>query len=703
MALTAIALAASLAASGCNPDLGQLPAFEGSVAEAALRFGDLPAEARQRLRERMDKFRFDELVEISRDGIAGQQNYHPELRSLQYGMQYCETLSRRDWRPDAKYTALSYCEGAHCLLVTIDGRHVMRAERLLSESDVEELLRQQPSAAGAQPEFAPGRLLVGTKAGLKDAEVDSQARGLGAAKGRRIGKGNLFVVDLPSAGNERAMLAVLARNPHFRFVELDYKVPASFAANDPYLGSQWHLGKINASTAWDTAQGAGVTVAILDSGVNGAHPDLAPRMVAGWNVIDGNSDTSDVNGHGTMVAGTAAASLNNGAGVAGTAGAAKLMPVRIADANAYAYWSNVATGLYWAADNGAKVANISYSGAATSSSVMAAADYMRAKGGMVFISAGNAGTEVTSTTSASITVVSATNSSDTRTSWSNWGSLVSLAAPGEGIWTTERGGSYSAPSGTSFAAPMAAGVAALVMSARPDLSVAQVQSSLYSSAKDLGDVGRDKYYGYGRIDAAAAVQLAKAAVAVDTQAPSVSITSPSSGSSVSGLVSVALNASDNVGVTKVDLLVNGTVVATDTSAPFGFSWDSATLANGSATLVVRGTDAAGNVGSSAGVTVSVANPVAADTTPPVAKLINPANGAVVSGTVGISVSASDNAGTAGLKQSLYVDGVLVASGTGGSLSYSWNTRKAASGAHTIKAVVTDAAGNSSTSTVSVSK
>jgi hypothetical protein len=151
------------------------------------------------------------------------------------------------------------------------------------------------------------------------------------------------------------------------------------------------------------------------------------------------------------------------------------------------------------------------------------------------------------------------------------------------------------------------------------------------------------------------------------------------------------------------LLVNGVVVATDTSAPFAFSWDSTAYANGNATLVVRGSDAAGNVGSSAAVTVSIANQVAADTVPPVVSLKNPANGAVVSGTVSITVSATDNAGAAGLRQSLYVDGALVASGTGGSLSYSWNTRKAASGAHSIKAVATDAAGNSSSTTVTVSK
>lgn len=702
MALSAIALAASLAANGCGLELGQLPANEGNVAEATLRYGDLPAQTRQRLRERMDKLRFDEVVEISRAGIEGRQSYRPELGGLQYGKQYCESLSRSDWGRDIKYTALSYCEGTHCLLVTVEGRHVLRAERVLSEADLEEFLRQQPTAAGAEPQFAPGRLLAGVRAGLKDAQVEAQARGLGAAKARRIAKSNLFVIDLPQVGNERAMLAVLGNNPHFRFVELDYRVPASLTPNDPYLGSQWHLSTVNAPTAWDSAQGAGVTVAVLDSGVNGSHPDLAARMVPGWNVIDGNNNTADVNGHGTMVAGVLAASLNNAAGVAGTAGAARLMPIRISDANAYAYWSHVASGLYWAADNGAKVANISY-GAASSSSVMSAADYMRSKGGVVFVSAGNAGTEVTTATSTSITVVSATNSADVITSWSNWGSLVSLAAPGEGIWTTERAGGYTAPSGTSFAAPLAAGVAALVMSARPDLSVAQVQNALYSSARDLGAAGRDKQYGFGRVDAAAAVQTAKAMAVADTQAPVVSITSPGNGSSVSGLVSVSASATDNVGVTKAELLVNGVVVATETTSPFAFTWDTASRANGNTTLVVRGSDAAGNTGTSASLTVSVANAVAADTVAPVVSLLNPANGAVVSGTVSISVSASDNAGAAGLKQSLFINGALVASGTGGSLSYSWNTRKAAAGSYSIRAVATDAAGNSTAATASVSK
>lgn len=704
MTLTAIALAASLAAGSCDLDSTSLPAYTGDVAESVSRFADIPHEAKLRLRERIEKHRFDEVVEIRRDAIDGASSYAPELTGLQYDKTHCSTVSRKTWSLDTKEVALSYCEGERCVLVTVNGRHMLRADRALSASDPQDLLRQYPTASGAQSSVAGGRLLVGARAGLSDAEADKQVRGHGASKARRIGKTNLFIVDLPNVGNETAMQALLSRNPHFSFAELDRRVPASLSPNDPYVGSQWHLNVIGAPTAWDTTQGAGVTVAILDSGVNGAHQDLSGRMVAGWNVIDGNSNTSDVHGHGTVVAGSAVASLNNGMGVAAIAGGARLMPVRVADATAYAYFSDVAKGISWAADNGARIANVSYGGVAGSSSVRSAADYMRSKGGLVVVSAGNNGREETTGATTSMLVVSGTTSADALASWSSWGSFVTIAAPGDGIWTTDIGGSYRAASGTSFAAPIVAGVAALVMAARPDLSNSQVENILYSSAKDLGDVGRDKLYGFGRVNAAGAVQAALATKATDTQAPSASVVSPSAGASMAGVVTVDATATDNVGVVKADLLVDGVAVATATSAPYAFSWDSSKHANGSRTLSVRASDAAGNVGTSAGVAVSVANAVPAapaDTTAPVVQLLNPAAGAVLSGTVGISVSASDNAGASGIKQSLYIDDALVASSSGGSLSYSWNTRKATKGSHTIKAVATDAAGNVGTVSIQV--
>lgn len=557
--------------------------------------------------------------------------------------------------------------------------------------------------AAAADEWASRRVLVSPRAGLPATDF----RALLAVHGgqaRKMGQSELYVVDLPAGVSERAVQQRLARHRLLKFAELDRRIAPAYAVNDPYLGSEWHLTTIGAATAWDLTQGAGVTIAILDSGVDGSHPDLAARMVDGWNFYDGNADTSDANGHGTAVAGAAAATSDNAAGVAAVAGKANLMPVRIADANAYAYWSTVAQGLTWAADHGARVANISYNGVAGSSTVANAANYLRGKGGLVVVAAGNDGKDPGFAATTAMIPVSATNSADQRTSWSNYGAFVALAAPGEGIWTTNRGGGYSAWSGTSFASPITAGVVALMMAKRPDLPNTTIESLLYASAKDLGTTGRDTTYGWGRVDAAAAVAAAAAAApAADTTAPTVSIGSPAGSASVSGTVTVDVTASDNVGVARVELSVGGSTVGIDSAAPFAFAWDTTGVANGSQSLVATAYDAAGNRASST-VTVNVANTVsspAADTSAPKVALVNPVAGSV-SGTVTVSASASDDSGAAGIRQQLYVDGKLAASGSGATLSYAWNTKRVRTGSHTLKAVATDAAGNSATVSVSVS-
>jgi hypothetical protein len=158
-------------------------------------------------------------------------------------------------------------------------------------------------------------------------------------------------------------------------------------------------------------------------------------------------------------------------------------------------------------------------------------------------------------------------------------------------------------------------------------------------------------------------------------------------------------------VARVDLKVNGTVVASDATGPYTFSWDSSSVANGMNNLVAIAYDAAGNIATSSTVQVNVANavqPPVADTTPPVVAIANPTTGAV-SGTVNVNVSASDNSGAAGINMSVYIDGQLKASGAGSSLAYSWNTRKASAGTHTIQAVAKDAAGNTSTTSVNVTR
>jgi thermitase len=247
-----------------------------------------------------------------------------------------------------------------------------------------------------------------------------------------------------------------------------------------------------------------------------------------------------------------------------------------------------------------------------------------------------------------------------------------------------------------------------MMSAKPALPNTQIESLLYSTAVDLGAAGRDKYYGYGRINAAAAVQAAAAtSTATDTQAPTAAISAPLASASVSGLVTVNVSASDNVGVVRVDLRVNGQTVASDVTSPFGFTWDSTKTANGMANLTAVAYDAAGNVGSSSSVAVNVANAAAAptaDTTPPVVAITSPAAGKVPSkGSVTVTASASDNSGAAGITQRLYIDGVLVTTVNGASLSYGWNLNKLATGSHALKVVANDAANNTSTVTTLVTK
>jgi len=565
-----------------------------------------------------------------------------------------------------------------------------------------------PTTPVSKPQkWAPGRLLVQPRPGLSDEEFDKILKVPGAKRIGRIPGINVHIVQLPPNASEKAAAALLARNPHVKFAEPDMMVGPDGTANDPYYASEWHLSTIGAPTAWDTSTGAGITVAILDSGVDSSHPDLQGQLVAGWNFYDNNSNTADVTGHGTAVAGTVAAATNNGLGVSSIAPGAKIMPIRICDTSGIAYFSTVATALTWAADHGARVANISFSGMTGSSTVQSAAQYLKNKGGETVVSAGNTGANEGYANSTSLITVSATqNSTDAFSTWSSYGNNVDISAPGYYIYSTVKGGSYGGWWGTSFSSPVVAGTVALMMAANPAIAPGTLENLLFSTAQDLGTPGWDMYYGWGRVNTAAAVQAAKGGTTSDTSAPTVSLSAPTGGATVSGLVAVNVSASDNVGVTHVDLVVNGTKLASDTASPYAFSWDSTKVPDGSATLLAYAYDAAGNYSSSS-VSVNVSNTTTAktltttDTTPPTTSITSPLAGAKVSGYVTVKGTATDNVKVVGTW--LYIDGKVVSSSTGGSVGYTWSTSSIAAGSHTIQITSKDAAGNVGSSSIQVTK
>ena len=564
-------------------------------------------------------------------------------------------------------------------------------------------IEQTPTAAGVPAKnWKAGQILVKPKAGLSETEFDNILKKSNGKSLEKIGKLSVHIISVPEKAEE-AVVRALSKNPHIEFAELDMQSEmATTQVNDPKFGSAWHLPKIQAPDAWDVSKGEGITIAILDSGVDGSHPDLVNQMVPGWNAVDGSATTADINGHGTAVAGTAAAASNNAIGVASVAWNAKIMPVRITnDSTGYAYWSDVARGLSWAADNAADVANISY-GVSNSSTVTYAAQYMRNMGGVVVVSAMNDGIDPGYTDNPYMISVSATDSNDAKTSWSNYGSFVDVAAPGINIITTNRGGGYGNWWGTSFASPATAGVAALIMAANPNLTPDDVEKVLEDSADKVAGVNFHPFYGYGRVNASAAVQLALNTTAVDSEPPVVTIFSPGNGSTVSGSVQVDVSASDNELVGQVSLYANGNLIGSDTIAPYQFSWDSTGVADGSVILTASATDAAGNQGSSANVSVTVKNQVIVaptDSAPPTVSISNPGNGATVNGMVTVAVSADDDVAVA--KVQLYIDGQLTSSTNASSLSYKWNTRKVKSGSHSIQAIATDTSNKTSNISIQV--
>ncbi|WP_430779993.1 S8 family serine peptidase [Actinoplanes sp. G11-F43] len=280
--------------------------------------------------------------------------------------------------------------------------------------------------------------------------------------------------------------------------------------SDPYRAQQWSLARLRTTEAWKRSTGAGVTVAVIDTGVDASHTDLRAAVLAGYDATTGRAGVSrDANGHGTHVAGTIAAVTGNGTGISAVAPDVRILPVKVIGDDGEGAASDTAAGIVWAADNGAQIINMSLGGPVQVSAVSSAIAYARGRGVTVIAAAGNertAGSPVSYPgADAGVIAVAATDSADRVAPYSNAGSYVDVAAPGSAILSTWPGGGYRQSSGTSMAAPHVAAVAALLKAFQPDLTPDRIESALERSAADLGAKGFDRDYGYGRIDPVAAL------------------------------------------------------------------------------------------------------------------------------------------------------------------------------------------------------
>jgi thermitase len=446
------------------------------------------------------------------------------------------------------------------------------------------------------PMFVSGRLLVKFNSNIGSDQARQVIAALGTRHVDEIPGIGVHIIELPYHAAEAAVADSFLERPEVEFAEFDRLLPLQqIVPNDPLYPS-WFLQKINAPQAWSMSTGSSsVVIAILDTGVDATHPDLVSKIVPGRNIYNNNTDTTDINGHGTAVAGVAGASSNNGIGISSVAWNCLIMPVRISDPTGMASASSIASGLSWAADHGARVANISYyvTGIKTISS---AARYFQGKGGVVVTAAGNYGVLESAPDDPYMLAVGATDPQDVLYTYSNRGNNLDLVAPGNNT-TTLIGGQYGAGGGTSFASPVVAGVAALVLSVNQSQTAAEVTYILKQNADDLGAVGWDTTYGSGRVNAANAVSAALGSVGTaDTVPPSVNITSPEMGQRVGGTTSVQVQATDNVRVARNELYVDGVLVATSATAPFTTKWNSRKATPGSHELQCRAYDAAGNSG-----------------------------------------------------------------------------------------------------------
>jgi type VII secretion-associated serine protease mycosin len=378
-----------------------------------------------------------------------------------------------------------------------------------------------PTLVGADRD--PATALVRFRPGIPAYEQRLVAASIDASVAERI-HGTDYVLLRTEADADADVVRALEDDSRVVDAELNYVRRASAVPNDPeYPRQQRYLEGLRLPQAWDVAGPAReIRVAVVDTGVDAAHPDLAGRVLPGHDFANDDSDAYDDQWHGTWVAAIIAANTNNAVGIAGVSASARILPVKVLDAHGNGTDADVAAGITWAADHGADVINLSLGGFPDNAAIRQAVEYALERDVVVVAAAGNQAAETPQYPAAypGVVAVAATDANGEIARFSGHGLWIDIAAPGVDITSARSRSSYETMSGTSYAAPFVSGVATLVQSLYPVATASEIVSQLLWTARDAGPVGVDSHYGHGLLDALAAVGPLRTVPAVAPPLPS---------------------------------------------------------------------------------------------------------------------------------------------------------------------------------------
>ncbi|MDO8452519.1 MAG: S8 family serine peptidase, partial [bacterium] len=346
------------------------------------------------------------------------------------------------------------------LLVTATGSYIApkipeKVREVKSNYEAKKLAQDSVPAGTASSQ----EILVGFREGVQRGQADVvHKRARGRVK-KNIEKLNTDVVVVDGESISGAIDAY-KQMPEVEYAEPNFIASAVYIPNDSLYGSQWNLEKIGSGESFDVSKGGYSSIAVIDTGVDSGHSDLSGSVSSGYNTIDENEDTRDENGHGTHVAGIAAAASDNGTGIASVSFQAKVLPVKVLSKDGWGYYSDIAEGIVYATDQGARIINLSLGGGSDSETLKKAVRFALSKGGLIVAAAGNNGNNAPFYPASypGVLAVSASDQQDNLASFSSYGSNIFTASPGVGITSTVPGGDYKTYSGTSMSAPHLSGL-----------------------------------------------------------------------------------------------------------------------------------------------------------------------------------------------------------------------------------------------------